>query len=216
MQGARVLGSSGLGYLRGSRKTLYCLQTVNITFEANMANGYSVEDLLDFLAHASQRGLMPAATAQALAVASRNVFAVLDDAERVDLRAADLDAIIKRFANKRARDFNPSSLKEYGRRVQRAVDLFLQWRENPADFSVKTRTTNPGKKKDRNSRTEFLPTGTHDADSSDRTSFRSQGGYQSSFPIRPGKVVTISNVPEDLSAAEAERLAQFVKMLAID
>lgn len=182
-----------------------------------MANGYSVDDLLDFLAHASQRGLMPAATAQALAVASRNVFAVLDDAERVDLREADLEAIIKRFSNKRARDFNPSSLKEYGRRVQRAVDLFLQWRENPADFSVKTRSTNPGRKKDRNSRAEHVASGGPDATSGDRTEVRTlQGGYQSAFPVRPGKVVTISNVPEDLSAAEAERLAQFIKMLAVD
>lgn len=181
-----------------------------------MANGYSVDDLLDFLAHASQRGLMPAATAQALAVASRNVFAVLDDTERLDLREADLEAIIKRFANKRARDFNPSSLKEYGRRVQRAVDLFLQWRENPADFSVKTRSTNPGRKKDRNSKADLLPSGSPDPDSVDRTGSRIHGGYQSSFPVRPGRVVTISNVPEDLSAAEAERLAQFVKMLAID
>jgi hypothetical protein len=181
-----------------------------------MANGYSVDDLLDFLAHASQRGLMPAATAQALAVASRNIFGVLDDTERADLRKADLEAIIKRFANKRARDFNPSSLKEYGRRVQRAVDLFLQWRENPADFSVKTRTTNVGRKKDRNSRADPLTVGSPDADLADRSTVRIQGGYQSSFPVRPGRVVTISNVPEDLSVAEAERLAQFVKMLAID
>jgi hypothetical protein len=44
-----------------------------------MENAYSVDDLLEFLDHAGDRGLMPAATAQALAVASRNVLGILGD-----------------------------------------------------------------------------------------------------------------------------------------
>jgi hypothetical protein len=179
-----------------------------------MANGYSMDDLLNFLAHASDKGLMPAATATALGVASRNVLGVLDASEREDLRKVDLDAVIKRFNNKRAKDFNPSSLKEYGRRVHRAVDLFLSWRGDPAGFTVKTRAgTNPRKK----DRTRFEPVsmahengdvqvpGPHDA-----------GGYRSAFPIRPGTVVTISNIPSDLTPAEAERLATFVRMLSVE
>ncbi len=67
-----------------------------------MANGYSKADLLDFLAHASDKGLMPAATATALGVASRNVLGVLGDDEGDDLRKLDLEAVIKRFNNKRA------------------------------------------------------------------------------------------------------------------
>jgi hypothetical protein len=184
-----------------------------------MANEYSVEDLLDFLAHAGDRGLMPAATAQALAVASRNVFGVLADNERADLRNADLDAVVKRFTNKRAREFNPSSLKEYARRARRAMELFLQWRENPANFSVKTRTTNATKKKDRPSRAEppsISPTegGVVERPLPQQRS-QERGGFQSAFPIRPGRVVTISNIPEDLTTAEADRLAQFVRMLAV-
>lgn len=38
--------------------------------------------------------------------------------------------------------------------------------------------------------------------------------YQTAFPVRPGHVVTVSNIPLDLSAAEAERLAQFIRLLA--
>jgi hypothetical protein len=70
-----------------------------------------MDNLLEFLDHAGERGLMPAATARALGVATRNVLAVLTDQEKADLRNQDLDAVIKRFNNKRARDFNPSSLK---------------------------------------------------------------------------------------------------------
>lgn len=178
-----------------------------------MANAYSSDDLLDFLDHASDRGLMPAATAQALAVASRNVLGVLSDQEKRDLSSQDIDAVIKRFTNKRAKDFNPSSLKEYGRRVHRAVELFLQWREDPANFSVKTRSTPVTRKKEK--------TKDQGAVASDSADFledtRSRpGSYNSSVPVRPGVVVTLANLPHDMTKAEAERLASFVRMLAID
>lgn len=177
-----------------------------------MANEYSVDDLLDFLSHAGDRGLMPAATARALAVAVRNVFGVLSDEERADIRKLDLNAVIKRFTNKRAKEFNPSSLKEYGKRAHRALNHFLLWRENPADFSVKTRVTAAGRKRDRAVRAEAS---SDDDEIAERTPARGMGGYDSAFPVRPGRVVTISNVPEDLTPAEAERLSQFIRMLAI-
>jgi len=178
-----------------------------------MANDYSVADMLEFLAHASQRGLMPAATAQALAVACRNVFGILGEDEVTDLRTADLDGIIQRFTNKRAKEFNPTSLKEYARRARRAVDLYLQWRGNPADFSVKTRATTP--KKDR-PKSSSQPTRTVEADVDHPPTQIPFGGYQSAFPVRPGRIVTISNLPEDLSKAEAERLANFIRMLSVE
>lgn len=176
-----------------------------------MANAYSSDDLLDFLDHASDRGLMPAATAQALAVATRNVLGVLGDHEKKDLTQQDLDAVIKRFTNKRAKDFNPSSLKEYGRRIHRAVDLFLQWREDPANFTVKTRSTTSARKKEKtkDSTNEFAAEGPDEVPSQ-------PGTYHSAIPVRAGIVVTLSNVPHDLTKAEAERLATFVRMLAIE
>lgn len=180
-----------------------------------MANGYSVDDLLDFLAHAGDKGLMPAATASALGVATRKVLSVLDSPEREDVRRLDVDGVIKRFTNKRAKEFNPTSLKEYGRRVHRAIDLFLSWRADPANFTVKTRATSTARKKDRPSRPETV---TREIDQKDdsATAPRDDGGYQSSFPIRPGTVVTVLNIPSDLTPAEAERLAKFVRMLAVE
>lgn len=178
-----------------------------------MANAYSVDDLLDFLDHAGDRGLMPAATAQALAVASRKVTDVLTEQEKKDLSGQGLDAIIKRFNNKRARDFNPSSLKEYGRRVHRAVDLFLKWREDPANFTVKTRATSADRKK---GKLAEIADATGVAHAEEDLPPERQGTYHSSFPVRPGVVVTLANVPVDLTKGEAQRLAEFVKMLAIE
>jgi hypothetical protein len=177
-----------------------------------MANSYSADDLLEFLDHAGDKGLMPAATAQALAVATRNVLGILTDNERGDLRQLDLEAAIKRFINKRAKDFNPASLKEYGRRVRRAVALFLGWREDPANFTIKTRTTSASRKKDREADYEEpeikqAPT--------EQIPDEVAGTYRSAVPVRPGLVVTLVNIPYDLTSAEAERIAGFVRMLAL-
>jgi hypothetical protein len=177
-----------------------------------MANGYSADDLLEFLDHAGNKGLMPAATAQALAVATRNVVAILSEDEKADLGQLDLETAIKRFTNKRARDFNPTSLKEYGRRVRRAVELFLTWREDPANFTIKTRTTSAPRKRDRGSANAELVA----RDATEQAPEEVAGTYRSSVPVRPGLVVTLVNIPNDLTSAEAERIAGFVRMLALD
>jgi hypothetical protein len=177
-----------------------------------MANGYSADDLQGFLDHAGDKGLMPAATAQALAVATRNVLGILSDTEKADLRPLDLDAAIKRFENKRARDFTPTSLKEYSRRVRRAVELFLSWREDPANFTIKTRTTSAPRKKDKGS-SNSEPAA---RDTAEQPPDDVAGTYRSSVPVRPGLVVTLVNIPNDLTSAEAERIAGFVRMLALD
>lgn len=189
-----------------------------------MPNKHSAEDVLDFLAHAGERGLMPAATAQALAVATRNVFAVLDESEKSDLPLHDLDSVIRRFNNKRARDFTPTSLKEYARRVRRAADLYLKWKNDPANFSVRTRATSPRSKAADRAKVRITQSmQSNDPDEND--GFTAQpypcspspgagDGYATAFPVRAGQVVTVSNIPLDLTNAEADRLAQFIRMLA--
>jgi hypothetical protein len=178
-----------------------------------MANAYSTDDLLEFLGHSADRGLMPATTAQALAVASRNVLGVLTEAERDDLSQLDIDAVIKRFVNKRAKDFNPASLKEYGRRVRRAVELFLKWREDPSSFTVKTRASSDSRSKKQSGTDDGEPA--TKAPQAETIPAPLPGTYQSSFPVRPGLVVTLNSIPYDLTSAEAERLASFIRMLAV-
>jgi len=179
-----------------------------------MPGDHSADDLIDFLTHAGERGLMPAATAQALAVATRNVFSVLDESERAALPLEDMDGVIRRFNNKRARDFNPTSLKEYGRRVRRAVEIYLGWKNDPANFSVKTRVTSSGRTDRPHGRQGESSSVREPTDNVQWSSMASASGYQTAFPVRPGHVVAISNIPHDLSAAEAERLASFIRLLA--
>ena len=178
-----------------------------------MPNDYSVEALLDFLTHAAERGLLPVATAQALAVASRSVLGMLSKDETADVRTVDLDSVTRRFTNKRARDFSPDTLKEYERRVRKAIALFTSWRDDPANFRATTRATAPGSKQ--RNRARASEAARRGEPTLDELSDTAASGYRTAFPLRAGHVVTLNNVPEDLTAAEADRLAQFVQMLAI-
>lgn len=177
-----------------------------------MHDEYSVEELLDFLSQASMRGLLPVATAKALAVAVRNVTGVLDPDERADLRSLDLESVIRRFNDKRANDFNPSSLREYGQRTRRAVEYFLASKDDPAGLSIRRRAT--AKAKTETSQPDSIPSAQIAKTDAEPPISRIENGYQSAFPIRPGHIVTINNIPHDLSGAEADRLAQFIRLLA--
>ncbi|KXK01438.1 MAG: hypothetical protein UZ17_ACD001001661 [Acidobacteria bacterium OLB17] len=185
----------------------------------DITNNYSLDDLLDFLDHTGKKGLMPIATSRALAVAARNVFGVLDAEEQKDIGQIDLKAVIRRFNNKRAKDFTPGSLKVYASRVQRAIELYEQWKENPADFSVKTRATAARNRSNKvapnNVETDVTSTSSVTPSVTQTTPSR-PGTYESSFPVGAGRVITLSNIPEDLTSAEAEKLAQFVRMLAVE
>lgn len=181
-----------------------------------MANAYSMDELLEFLNLASDRGLMPSATTMALSVAVRNVFGVLTEDERKNLDSIDLASAVKRFTTKRAREFSPGSLKEYGRRVQRAVELYQQWRNDPSNFSVKTKVTKSVARKPRWSGVEELqPASVTEPAGIESAAPTRNGGYTSSISIRANWIVTLSNIPGDLSAAEAERIAVFVRHLAV-
>lgn len=177
-----------------------------------MANTFSADDLLGFLEHAAEKGLLPPATATALAVACRNVLSVLSDEERSDLARLDLDAAIRRFQNKRAKDFTGPTLKEYGRRLHRAVNLFLDWRQDPANFRAPTRATSPARRR-RNSGAEEEPELPRAASPMPQYV---PGTYQTAVPLGVDRIVTLLNVPADLTKAEAKRLAAFVEMLAVD
>jgi hypothetical protein len=179
-----------------------------------MSNTYSSDDLLAFLDHAAEKGLMPPATASALAVACRNVLSVLSDEEKGDLERQNLDAVIKRFQNKRAKDFTGPTLKEYGRRLHRAVALFLKWRDDPANFRAPTRATSQTRKRKNDSEQDDEP------ELSTRpvaaTPQAAPGTYQTALPLGRDRIVTLLNVPTDLTPAEAKRLAAFVEMLAVE
>ena len=143
------------------------------------------------------------------------MFGVLESGERNDLRTLELAPVVKRFHNKRAHDFTPQSLKEYERRVNRAVKLYLEWKADPSTFKVAIRSTQSARRRTK------VPLLDEPSDPPPISGFESPfqpipGTYQTSVPLGPGRIVTIANLPMDLTKAEADRLVKFVQMLALE
>ncbi|MCC6317901.1 MAG: hypothetical protein IT361_09440 [Gemmatimonadaceae bacterium] len=178
-----------------------------------MAHEYSVDDLIDFLEYAGDCGLLPATTAQTLTAAARTVLGVLDDDERQHLDQQDLDVVVDRFTEQRGKDFYPSSIREYARRVHRAVGLFRRWREDPDGFGAQGRASSGARRRERAGDAGAPFVDADDPAAACRTP--RPGRYHSALAVRPGVVVTLSNVPCDLTGEEAERLATFVRMLVV-
>lgn len=175
----------------------------------------SDEGLLAFLDAAAARGSLPRATAAALTVASRRVMEVLTARERANLLNVEPAVIVNRFNNKFADRFSAGSLKEYGRRFERALELFKQWNASPSNFSVPMRLTKQARQRQAALEPTQEITRVSDAGSAPAAP-AGAASFHSSFPVRPGTVVTVLNIPADLTTAEADRLAQFIRMLAVE
>ncbi|MCV4697621.1 hypothetical protein OFB92_31420, partial [Escherichia coli] len=88
--------------------------------------------------------------------------------------------------------------------VQRAVELYEQWKANPADFSVKTRTTGSRRKSAKTAQNDINKNESltyNTADAVTQVPPSRHGTYQSSFPVGTGRVITISNIPDDLTTS---------------
>jgi hypothetical protein len=92
--------------------------------------------------------------------------------------------------------------------------LFLEWREDPANFRAPTRATSPTRKRKNNAELEEaepdLPL------SQVGTPQALPGTYQTAVPLGLDRIVTLLNVPADLTKAEAKRLAAFIEMLSLE
>lgn len=192
-----------------------------------MAASHHVTDLLKFLETAGQKGWVKAATASALKGACERVLGALDEEEKVDVAGIDVDAALTRFGNKNG-NISPQSLGVYGSRIRSAIKMFTEAKANPTSWKPptgrstkaaangKTETTSEPREKLKSTQskehaephTSTTPHSTGVADVLGR-------GLSYPFPLRAEVTITISNIPRDLRAAEVDRIAQFLKALAL-
>src|SRR2546425_702197 len=90
---------------------------------------------------AAEKGAMNQHTAHALRAACTNVLGALENWEEIDISGINVDDLVRRFKNKRARDFSPSSLDAYERRFRNAVASFLAYAKDPGGWKPVTRST---------------------------------------------------------------------------
>lgn len=178
----------------------------------------SLEGLMGFLDWNADKGLMAKNTVNGRKAAVSGVLSVLDPEEKGDITVLDLDSVMTRFINLQGKKYNTSSLTVYKSRTNASINDFIKWLDNPLSFKPM-----PGKpvkkvssKASKSGRTAISSESIGSPHVPNSTSSVHQASANV-FPIqiRENLIVRIHGLPFDLTAAEAERIANVVKAMAI-
>jgi hypothetical protein len=173
--------------------------------------------LVDHWTWAAEKGIMNRNSAGALRAACAQVLSVLENWEDLDVTSIDVEDVIRRFQNLRARDFNPASLHTYARRFRSAVDSFLQYSKNPSGWKPASRpirvAAENGGMSSKPSKVKTEPEAHVSPPAHEVATTR--GLIEYPFPLR-NDVVARLMLPRDLSGAEAKRIYGFMVALAVD
>ena len=184
-----------------------------------MSTNRTVGDLVNALNSWGKSGQIRQATAASMRSACERVLGSLDDETRKDVSQIDVPDAVNRFHNLNP-DVTPVSLRSYKSRIGNAIEMFIAFRKDPTNWKPGIKTRAPRKKQD------GAPATTTNGVSSANTGGGGGAASGSSisaittltipFPLRPEVTVNISGLPRDLSLKECERLAAFLRPLAID
>lgn len=176
----------------------------------------SLTGLFKFLDWMADKGYTPANTASSRKAAANKVITSLGDDEADNVLSIDIDDAIQRFATKHGGRYSTDSLQSYKSRVKTALEDFAAYKADPVGFRPSGRTSGkpkgsaakPGKSNALNQSTRS-PTGAP-ATTTPSISPISPGGDVVPVPIREGLIVKIGNLPFDLTADEARKIANVV------
>jgi len=172
--------------------------------------------LLAFLDWAGRTGQMTPGTANAWAAATRQVLGIEDDPDAVDVLTLDAEAFFERFETLNRMNYSPSSMATYRSRFRSAVVAYTAWLNNepwkPSKRPARTKTTATKPVAETPSATS---PGVESSAVPQPVAETTHRLVNYSVPLRPDLMVSI-NLPMDLSTADAERIATFVRSLAFD
>src|SRR3989442_10203866 len=83
---------------------------------------------------AAEKGLMNRNTANGVRSACAQVIGILDEKESADVTQIDVEAILKRFENLKAKEFKPAVLDTYKNRFRQAVASFRTYVKDPGTW----------------------------------------------------------------------------------
>ena len=171
---------------------------------------FSEAAFLDFLRRSAVSGIVKPATGRARKLAAEQLLGQLKSHERLDLRQLDVDELCSRFHKLQGSTIRPENLQVYNQRLQGALQDFLHWTEDPTQFistegelSEVKRVANRddvGRAAARENLTLNPPRSPHDI---------------FPVPLREDLVVYLHNIPLDMTAKEARKIAAVVQALAL-
>jgi len=173
---------------------------------------FSVTALLDFLKSAGMEGRINPATARARRNAIEQLGGELTTAEREDLRRLDLAQFHNRFHKLEDSSIRAETLALYTERFAQAVREFIEWRRDPIGFRSQA-TERP------RARPRSQPSSDDEArEVAERITLEATDNPANIVPVqlRVDHVVYLANLPMDLRAEEAEKLARILRAFAAD
>lgn len=182
-------------------------------FDIMTDKDYSIAAFNRFFDHAAEKGLMKRNTAISRKAATNKILAVLDESELSDLRALDLGDTFDRFQNLQGMQYKPDSLQVYISRARTAVGDFISYVDNPSSF--KSNSTQRSSTKSKGTSKKEKNVNNQKGMDQEELSHHDVKGIIVPVPLRENLTVKISNLPADLTQAEAERLAAIVKAYAV-
>jgi hypothetical protein len=179
--------------------------------------------MIAFLNFLIRKNEMVEATAVALRTGCRKVLDTEDDWANVDIRTLDVDGLITRFRNKSRGDLAERSVSNYEQRFRSTVEMYRKWLEDDPSWRPSTRTrstaaaakrTGSGTNGTKQAAEKVAPAVAPEVAPA-LDSVPAVGMVTYPLPIRPGVQGRLV-LPEDLTAKEAKRIANFVSALAFD
>lgn len=172
--------------------------------------------LLEFLDWAGKHNLLNRNTVGGYRAAVKAVLSVEDDLDELGIQELDVDALLARFTNAQSGEYSPGSLSTYKTRFAKAVQMYLEWLDNPEGFrprvskrSKSTTTRQSSGKPEAQQRPIEAPAG----DAAPKSSASRLLTYP--FPLKSGEVAYLQ-LPPQLSSDDAHRLSKFVGSIAFD
>lgn len=177
------------------------------------------EGLAAWLEWARDRGVLNPKTADAQRTAVTRILEVDADPGGVDISTLDVEDLLDRFARLRSSKYSPESLATYQSRFRRAVDMYLEYLANPAEFRPPKRKFVERRKPGANSRAAtpapVRSSSTTNADIIEAPPVAGDGVIQYPFPLQSGQTAYL-HLPRQLSGSDVERLIRFLQSLVID
>lgn len=160
---------------------------------------------------AAEKGLMNRNTAAGLRAACAQVLSVLDEKESADVTALDVEEVLKRFQNLKAKEFKPKVLETYKHRFRYAVASFHTYLQDPGAWKpgITARAASRGKNGGGERNGGRAPV------EAPVQPLPATGLVEYPFPLREGQTARLI-LPRDLKATEVKRLNAFMSTLAVD
>lgn len=187
-----------------------------------MDKDFSFQGLMEFLKYVADHGLWKANTAIGYRSAASKVEASLTEQEAADVRQIDLDLLFQRYMNRNKLQVQPSTLGAYKRRLGTAIEEFARYREDPMNYrpQIGGGRSRPeggevGSKQPQRRKRPEQPAAKVEPPMRPAEASASTPLLTIPFPLRPDFLASVQ-IPRDLRRTEAERLAAFIRTLAME